>query len=80
MTSITGLEGRVAFITGASGALGSAAVRVFSEAGATICSCDLIGDVEIRADVTDPEQAAATVERAVRDYGKIDILLNIVII
>ncbi len=78
MTSITGLEGRVALITGASGSLGSAAVRVFTDARATICSCDLVGDVEIRVDVTDPEQAAAAVGRAVRDHGKIDILLNVV--
>lgn len=78
MTSITGLDGKVALITGASGALGSAAVRVFSEAGATICSCDVVDDVKIRVDVTDPAQASEAIERAVKDHGKIDILLNVV--
>lgn len=78
MTSITGLGGRVALITGASGALGSAAVKVFSEAGATICSCDRVGDVQVRVDVTDPDQARDAVERAVKDHGRIDILLNVV--
>ncbi len=78
MTSVSGLDGRIALITGASGALGSAAVRVFSEAGATICSCDMRGDVKIRVDVTDPVQATEAIERAVNDYGRIDILLNVV--
>lgn len=78
MTSVTGLDGKIALITGASGALGSAAVKVFSEAGATICSCDARGGVKIRVDVTDPAQAAEAVEKAVKDHGRIDILLNLV--
>lgn len=78
MTSVTGLDGRITLVTGASGALGSAAVKVFTEAGATICSCDVVGDVKIRVDVTNPTQASEAVERAVKDHGKIDILLNVV--
>ncbi len=78
MTSVSGLDGRYALITGASGALGSAAVKVFAEAGATVCSCDVRGDVKIRADITDPEQAVDAVQRAIKEHGQIDILLNIV--
>jgi NAD(P)-dependent dehydrogenase (short-subunit alcohol dehydrogenase family) len=78
MGSISGLDGRVVLITGASGALGSAAVQVFSDAGATVCACDLIGDVKVRVDVTDPEDARRAVETAISDHGRLDILLNIV--
>ncbi len=78
MTSVSGLDGRIALITGASGALGSAAARVFTDAGATVCECDMKGDVKLRFDVTDPAQAASAVDCAVADHGRIDILLNIV--
>lgn len=78
MTSITGLDDRVALITGASGALGSAAVRVISDAGATVCGCDMAGNVQVRVDVTDPVQAKQAVEQVINEHGKIDILLNIV--
>lgn len=78
MASVIGLDGRIALITGASGALGGAAVKVFTEAGATVCSCDMRGDVKIRVDVTDPEQAAKAVRQAVEEHGRIDILLNVV--
>lgn len=78
MSSVSGLDGRIALITGASGALGSAAVEVFTGAGATVCSCDVTGDVKIRVDVTDPEQVADAVARAIEDHGRIDVLLNIV--
>jgi NAD(P)-dependent dehydrogenase (short-subunit alcohol dehydrogenase family) len=78
MASISGLDGRIALITGASGALGSAAGKVFSDAGATICACDIAGGAPLRFDVTDPAQAVKAVESAVRDHGRLDILLNIV--
>lgn len=78
MSSISGLDGRIALITGASGALGSAAVKVFTDAGATVSVCNRAGEAPVRFDVTDPAQAAQAVECAVRDHGRIDILLNIV--
>ncbi len=78
MSSVSGLDGKVALITGASGALGSAAVKVFSDAGATVCSCDMAGDVKIRVDVTDPAQATDAIQSAVNEHGKLDILLNVV--
>ncbi len=78
MTSISGLDGRIALITGASGALGSAAVDVFSAAGASVHGCDLTGDSKIRLDVTDPRQTDDAVARVINDEGRIDILLNTV--
>lgn len=78
MALITGLDGRIALITGASGALGSAAVRVFADAGATVRPCDMTDNAPLRFDVTDPVQAAQSVERVMSDHGRLDILLNIV--
>lgn len=78
MTSVTGLDGRIVLITGASGALGSAAVKVFSGAGAEVCPCDITGGAPMRFDVTDPAQAAEAVDSIERNQGGVDILLNIV--
>jgi NAD(P)-dependent dehydrogenase (short-subunit alcohol dehydrogenase family) len=78
MRSISGLDGRIALITGASGALGRAALKVFSDAGAIVCGCDKAGAAQMRFDVTDPEQALEAVDLVVRDHGRLDILLNIV--
>lgn len=78
MTSVSGLDGRIALISGASGALGSAAVAVFTEAGATVYKPEPPGGAKTRVDVTDPAQAEGLVEQAVTRHGRIDILLNIV--
>ena len=77
MTSVSGLDGRVALITGASGALGSAAANVFAGAGATVCDCGSGSDGP-PIDVTDPAQAVEAVDKAIADHGRLDILLNIV--
>jgi NAD(P)-dependent dehydrogenase (short-subunit alcohol dehydrogenase family) len=78
MGNISGLDGRIALITGASGALGRAALKVFTDAGATVCGCDKAGAAQMRFDVTDPDQAFEAVDLVVRDYGRLDILLNVV--
>ena len=78
MGNISGLDGRIALITGASGALGRAALKVFTDAGATVCGCDKAGAAQMRFDVTDPEQALEVVDLVVRDHGRLDILLNVV--
>ena len=78
MGNISGLDGRVALITGASGALGRAALKVFADAGAIVSGCDKAGAAQMRFDVTDPDQALEAVDLVVRDHGRIDILLNLV--
>jgi len=80
----------VALVTGASGALGSAVVHAFADAGATVAATDVV-DVEsedslldptqnvqfYRADFTDEEAVAATVEQVLADHGRIDYLLSV---
>ncbi|RKD97442.1 SDR family oxidoreductase [Halopiger aswanensis] len=80
----------VAVITGASGALGSAAVDRFRDAGATVCAVDVVApDSEdsllepderthfYEADLTDEDDVSDLVDAIVDDHGRIDHLLNI---
>lgn len=81
---------RVAIVTGASGALGSAAVERFDDAGATVCAVDVVApdgedshleitdDVHFyEGDLTDEGDVERLVSDIVDDHGRIDHLLNI---
>jgi NAD(P)-dependent dehydrogenase (short-subunit alcohol dehydrogenase family) len=81
---------RVALVTGASGALGSAVAEFFEEAGATVAAADVVrpesddamldtaGDVSFyEGDFTDEDDVADLVQRVVDDHGRLDYLLNI---
>ncbi|AFZ73974.1 SDR family oxidoreductase [Natronobacterium gregoryi] len=93
MTSSTvefDFEGTVAVVTGASGALGSAVVDRFRDAGATVCAVDVVAPDEeesllepddrtefYETDLTDEDDVADLVDRVVDDHGRIDHLLNV---
>ncbi|WP_254768079.1 SDR family oxidoreductase [Salinilacihabitans rarus] len=83
-------EGTVAVITGASGALGSAAVETFLAAGATVCAVDVVepdaedalldpdaGHHFYETDLTDESAVEELIESVVDDHGGIDHLLNV---
>ncbi|RQG93431.1 SDR family oxidoreductase [Natrarchaeobius chitinivorans] len=85
-------DGTVAVITGASGALGSAAVERFNAAGATVCGVDVVapdaddslleleedsGFSFYEADLTDEDDVSRLVSEIVDDQGRIDHLLNV---
>jgi len=82
------LDGTVALITGASSGIGEAAARTLARAGAKIAIAarrkdrldalaQEIGDVlVIEADVTDRDQATATVQRTVDELGRLDTVVN----
>ncbi|WP_313693909.1 SDR family oxidoreductase [Halorarum halobium] len=81
---------RVALVTGACGALGSAVAEAFADAGATVAACDVI-DVDDedslldpgedttfhRADFTDEAEVEATIEDVIDRHGRLDCLLNV---
>ena len=86
------LSDRVALITGATGAIGSAITRVFAREGADVMLTDLsaeaaeplVGEVTglgrqtmfAVMDVTSRESVTATVRAAEERFGRIDILVN----
>ncbi len=73
------LSDRTVLMTGAAGGLGSVAREVFAAAGATLVR-ERPGDSDAAwnwFDATDPAATKAAVDRAVADYGRIDVLVNL---
>ncbi|MWV64199.1 SDR family oxidoreductase [Halorubrum sp. JWXQ-INN 858] len=83
-------DGDVALVTGAAGALGSAAVDAFRDAGATVAAVDVRtpddedsrldpdgGTSFYEADLTDETDVERVVASVVDDHGRIDHLLNV---
>ena len=87
MSTSRTLEGKVALITGAAGAIGAATARLMHERGARLALVDIadadFGDLAqldgartFTADVTDPEEVAACVKNVHEAFGRIDIFFN----
>jgi len=85
----TRFKDKVVLVTGGGGAIGSAAARRFADEGARLAVVDrdaaaasliaaALGGaaLAIEADVSDERQAAEAVERAVKHFGRIDVLFN----
>jgi len=84
------LEGKVAVITGGAGVLGSAIAKGLGKAGAKIALCDIVNAdkvaQELKAEgiiakgyyinVMDIEKIKTCRDEVIRDFGRIDILLN----
>jgi len=83
------LAGRVAFITGGAGGIGSAVARSLASRGACVVVCDLdeegaseiAGDlpepgIPAKADVTNEDEVAQAYRRAVLEYGGVDVVVS----
>ena len=83
------LEGRVAIITGASTGCGPVMAELFVREGARVLLAarreDLVleaaraagkGAIGMRADVTKEDDVRAMVDRAMQEFGQVDIMLN----
>jgi NAD(P)-dependent dehydrogenase (short-subunit alcohol dehydrogenase family) len=87
-----GLRGKVALITGAASGIGQATAELFARMGARVVASDLDGErgaatarrlgeaghdaVFAAADVTDDDDVAALVARAVQAFGRLDCAVN----
>jgi NAD(P)-dependent dehydrogenase (short-subunit alcohol dehydrogenase family) len=83
------LEGKVAFITGGAGGIGSATAKRFVDEGARVMIADLHGDAAralaerlgpqaaaVTCDIGDEASIIAAFEETDRKFGKLDILFN----
>ncbi len=82
------LAGRVAFITGGAGGIGSAVARSLATEGACVVACDLDEEgarevaedlphaIAARADVTEEGEVARAYRRAVLEYGGVDVVVS----
>ena len=84
--------GKVAFVTGAASGIGRAAAVAFASAGASVVVADLAEEsnqetvskieqsggraVAVRCDVTRSEDVQAAVQRAVDEFGRLDVAFN----
>jgi NAD(P)-dependent dehydrogenase (short-subunit alcohol dehydrogenase family) len=85
-------QGQVALVTGASSGMGLATAQAFAQAGAAVVLADVnatalrdatdrltaAGDraIGITCDVSDEDEVAAMVERAVAQFGRLDMAFN----
>ena len=74
------MNGRVAFITGASRGAGAAIARAFHDAGASVALASRSGDdlgleraLGVKCDVADPAQVEAAVAATVERFGSLDV-------
>ncbi|MPT47095.1 MAG: 2,3-dihydro-2,3-dihydroxybenzoate dehydrogenase [Sphingobium sp.] len=84
MSRSLGLEGRIAFVTGAKGGVGAALVRLLQEEGARVVATDLGLEEAINhtlwvapLDVTDSAAVDALVDRVEAQWGAIDLGANV---
>ena len=86
------LEGKVAFVTAAGGAIAGATARLFGAEGAAVACVDIVQDnvektaadinqaggraIALVCDVTDDEAVKEAVEKTVATYGNLNVLFN----
>src|SRR3954452_10739109 len=92
MNRVYDLKGQVALVTGAAKGMGLATARMFAASGASVVLADVDGDlagkeaerivreggtaIGTACDVADEAQVAAMVDRAVAEYGRLDMAFN----
>lgn len=86
------LKGKVAFVTGAAQGIGKSIAEALAKEGADIVVSDInielakttsdeisrhgVRSISVKTNVADSNEVAASVDQAVKEFGKIDILIN----
>jgi NAD(P)-dependent dehydrogenase (short-subunit alcohol dehydrogenase family) len=74
------LEDKVCVITGAAGAIGAASAELFEREGARVVGVDVrehsVGELSLRADLSDESTVRSLFERAREELGRVDVLFN----
>ncbi len=92
MNPIYDFKEQVALVTGAGKGIGLATARMFAQSGASVVLADIDGElanseaariirdggaaIAIACDVADEAQVAAMIDRAVSEYGRLDMAFN----
>ena len=83
------LDGKVAVITGAGSGMGKSSARIFVREGAQVVAGDISGAekdtaaelddavVPFHCDVSIEDDVAAMIEQAVKEFGRVDAMLNV---
>lgn len=89
---MTDFSDKVALITGAASGIGKASARLMAARGASVVIADINGEgaqataaaieesggksLAVRADMAEPDQIRALIDRALGKFGRLDILVN----
>ena len=76
---MTGFEGKICLITGASRGIGYQIAQRFAKRGATVITAQrskASGFVSYELDLSKAEASERLIERVISDYGQLDILVN----